>query len=141
LASPRPAPTQTAEQAREGIMRKFIAVATTTVVAAGFLPIGTAKADVACSSPEKKLLDVITKNFDAGFDITNVDVGEAKLNYLQAQLACKEISKSAYCEAAMQLASKDVDQAFGEMVRDGTRAPLELISLEKELREIKSLCK
>lgn len=118
---------------------KRIAFAAMAIVAAGWLPSGSAGADVPCSSPEKKLLDIVTKNFDAGYAITAVDVGEAKLNYLQAQLVCKELSKSTYCKDAVDLAGKDADQAFGEMM-SGTRTALETISLEQERREIKSFC-
>lgn len=118
-----------------------IAVIVIIVATAGF-PDFTAPglaADLSCSSAEKMVFDFAANSNAAGYISSIVQVGEAKLNYLQAQLACKEISKRAYCKAAVDLASKDADKAFGE-TQSGTRNPLELIPLQKELREIKSFC-
>jgi FMN-dependent NADH-azoreductase len=106
----------------------------------GCLPVGIAKADSSCSSGESKLLEIVANGYKAGYSISTVEVGEAKLNYLQAQLACQEISKRDYCKQAVGLAATDVGQALNQM-QAGTRSASEVIRLQRDAREIKSFCK
>jgi hypothetical protein len=98
-------------------------------------------ADSSCSADEKALYDVVNHQYQTGSpDTSRVVVGEAQLNYLQAQLACEEISKSNFCKQAIDLARENLRVSNNQMMT-GLDSPVELIHLQREYRELKAFCK
>jgi hypothetical protein len=106
----------------------------------------SAMAQALCSGGEKAVYDAVEKSFQQGYgptapqQVSAVDVGEAKLNYLQAQLACKEISKDRFCKDALGAATGNLATATNQML-GGLKSPIELIHYQKELRQVKAYCK
>jgi hypothetical protein len=98
-------------------------------------------ADSSCSADEKALYDGVDHQHQTGSpDTSRVVVGEARLNYLQAQLACEEISKSNFCKEATDLVRENLRVSNNQMTA-GLDSPVELIHLQREYRELKTYCK
>jgi hypothetical protein len=106
----------------------------------GALLSGSGMAEKSCSALEKNTLKVVQDHFDAGFSLTEADIDRARLNYLQAQLGCREVSKDAYCKEAVPLARRGADIDFNQM-NAGTQNLPSVISSQKLLRDLASFCK
>jgi hypothetical protein len=98
-------------------------------------------ADSSCSADEKALYDVVNHQYQTGSPETSrVVVGEAQLNYLQAQMACEEISKSNFCKQAIDLARENIRVSTNQMMT-GVDSAVEIIHLQREYRKLKAYCK
>jgi hypothetical protein len=98
-------------------------------------------ADSSCSADEKALHDAVNHQYQTGSTATSrVVVGEAQLNYLQAQLACEEISRSNFCKQAIDLARENIRVSTNQMMA-GVDSAVEIIHLQREYRKLKAYCK
>jgi hypothetical protein len=106
----------------------------------GVLLSGSGMAETTCSALEKNTLKVVEDNFNAGYSLSEADVDRARLNYLQARLACREVSKDAYCKEVVPLARREADIDFNQL-NAGTQNLPTVISSQKQLRDLASFCK
>lgn len=100
-------------------------------------PLSFANSD--CSQIETDFLEILQKRAAHGL-VSRLDVKAGQINELQAKFACREINKQKFCLEAIP-AAVELTTLITLSNRDGIHTAQDVISAQKNLREIRALCK